>query len=214
MRHRAWPLWPLGIAVLIHGVAVLLLLRSPQRAVEVVRPTRASSLVLLKLPKGALPPQRNVPAARVWPLSPPRRNEASPASVALVPSVTVPVAPEPSELQLEKALPAAADIMVQARRDLRKIDKEILGRMPAIPAQRPDSMQARLARGIESAFVGDTAEVTDHYTAADGVVYSRVTRGSRATCFMNGASTLAAATRSGGKWTQVNCPPPDSGWVR
>ncbi|MYM73803.1 hypothetical protein GTP56_16545 [Duganella sp. FT134W] len=193
-----------------------MLLRSPQRAVEVVRPARASRLVLLTLPKAALPPQRNAPApAQAARLSaPPRRPEASPDNVALVPSVSVPVSPEPSEPLPEKTLPAAADIMAQARRDLHKIDKEILGRMPAIPAQRPDSMQARLARGIENAFVGDTAEVTDHYTSADGVVYSRVTRGSRSTCFMNGASTLAAATRSGGKWAQVNCPSSDNGWVR
>jgi hypothetical protein len=128
--------------------------------------------------------------------------------------VPTPVSPDPSEPSAEKTLPTAADIMAQARRDLGKIDKEILGRMPAIPAQRPDSLQARLARGIENAFVGDTAEVTDHYTSADGVVYSRVTRGTRSTCFMNGASTLASATRSGGKWMQVNCPPADSGWVR
>lgn len=120
----------------------------------------------------------------------------------------------PPEPQPASPLPAAADIMAQARRDLRKIDKELLGSAKAVPSQRPDSLQTRLVRGMESAFVGATAEVTDHYTAADGVVYSRVTRGGRSTCFMNGASTFAAATRSGGKWTQVNCPPPDSGWVR
>lgn len=210
MKHRAWPL---GFAVLIHGVAVLLLVRSPPRAVEAPRPARTSSLVLLTLPKAVTLPQRNAPAPAARPSAPPRRNEAPPASLVAVP-VPMPVSPDPSEALSEKALPAAADIMAQARRDLRKIDKEILGRMPAIPAQRPDSLQVRLARGIENAFVGDTAEVTDHYTSADGVVYSRVTRGSRSTCFMNGASTLAAAMRSGGKWMQVNCPPPDSGWVR
>jgi hypothetical protein len=198
---------------LVHGVAALLLLRSPQRAAEAARPARAFSLVLLTLPKTVAPPPRSAPAPAIRPSARPRRSEALSAIVEPAPLAVVPVAPEPAGA-LSATLPGAADIMAQARRDLRTIDHEILGRTPAIPAQRRDSMQARLARGIENAFVGDTGEITDHYTAADGVVYSRVTRGSRSTCFMNGASTLAAATRSGGKWTQVNCPPPDSGWVR
>lgn len=134
---------------------------------------------------------------------------ALPAAAPVTEPLLIPPEPQPAS-----PLPVAADIMAQARRDLRKIDQELLGSAKAVPSQRPDSLQARLARGMESAFVGDTAAVTDRYTAADGVVYSRVTRGGRSTCFMNGASTFAAATRSGGKWTQVNCPPPDSGWVR
>jgi hypothetical protein len=212
-------------------VAALLLLRSQQRATETPAPARASQLVfVLPARKMALPPQPDTASRSL--------RQPQPAPAAPVPALqpapvsALQLAPEPalqpaSELALQPSAPTvsplpppaaplltAADIMAQARRDLRKIDKDLLGSAKAIPAQRPDSLQARLARGIDSAFVGDTAEVRDHYTAADGVVYSRITRGGRATCFMNGASTLAAATRSGGQWTQVNCPPPDSGWVR
>ena len=212
MKHRAWAL---GIAVLVHGAA-LLLLRSPQWTAEAPQLARASLLVFVTPAKPvALPPQRSAPTAARQP----RHAEALsvtlpitvPVQAATPATEPLPVLPEP---QPASPLPGAADIMAQARRDLHKIDKELLGSAKAVSIQRPDSLQARLARGIESAFVGATSEVTDHYTATDGVVYSRVTRGGRSTCFMNGASTLAAATGSGGKWTQVNCPPPDSGWVR
>lgn len=191
----------------------MLLVRSPQRTVA--GPVRVSQLVFVAPPKAVTPPPpRHAPVAVV--ARQPRHAEALPATVpvpAAAPA-TEPMPMMPPEAQQAYPLPAAADIMAQARRDLRKIDKEILGRAKAVPDQRPDSLQARLARGIDNAFVGDTAQVSDHYTAADGVVYSRVTRGGRSTCFMNGAPTLAAATRGGGNWTQVNCPPPDSGWVR
>lgn len=191
----------------------MLLLRSQQWTAEASRPTRVSLLVFVTPAKPvALPPQRSAPTAAA---RQPRHAEALsvtvPVQAATPATEPLPVLPEP---QPTSPLPGAADIMAQARRDLHKIDKELLGSAKAVPAQRPDSLQARLARGIESAFVGDTAEVTDHYTAADGVVYSRLTRGGRSSCFMNGAATFAAATRSGGKWTKVNCPPPDSGWVR
>jgi len=212
MRHRAWPL---GIAVLVHGVALLLLMRSPQRTAPAPLSAHTSQLVFVTPAKAVGRPPEHTAAPMVARQS--RHAGTLPVTVPLPAPAPAPAAepllvtPEP---QPASPLPAAADIMAQARRDLRKIDKELLGSAKAFPSQRPDSLQARLARGIESAFVGDTAEVTDHYTAADGVVYSRVTRGGRSTCFMNGASTFAAATRSGGKWTQVNCPPPDSGWVR
>jgi hypothetical protein len=192
---------------------LLLLLRSPQRTAPAPLSAHASQLVFVTPAKAVVrPPERSAA-----PMAARQSRHAGSLPVTVLPPAAAPITEPlliPPEPQPASPLPAAADIMAQARRDLRKIDKELLGSAKAVPSQRPDSLQARLARGIESAFVGDTAEVTDHYTAADGVVYSRVTRGGRPTCFMNGASTFAAATRSGGKWTQVNCPPPDSGWVR
>jgi len=98
--------------------------------------------------------------------------------------------------------------------DLQRIDKEVLNGASAVPAQSPGSLSARLARGIEGAFVGARSEMSDHYTSPDGTMYSRITRGNRSTCYTSGTPSYATATRSGGNWVRVNCPPPDSGWVR
>ena len=98
---------------------------------------------------------------------------------------------------------------------MRWIDKEILGKAKGVPDDRPETFEERLARGIASAYVGnDTAETTDHYTAPDGVVYTRITRGPHTRCYMNRAGDYTPVTASSEKWRPVKCPSANSGWVR
>jgi hypothetical protein len=208
----------LGIAALIHGITMLLLFH-PTHAGR-TRPALHRPQELLYLSPATLPdpnPLRTPASA----LPTPTRSRQLPSSLPpdlppLADSNATPVqsinTPEPAAIRT--VAPDAAAIMAQARRDLQRIDKEVLNGASAVPAQSPGSLSARLARGIEGAFVGARSEMSDHYTSPDGTMYSRITRGNRSTCYTSGTPSYATATRSGGNWVRVNCPPPDSGWVR
>jgi hypothetical protein len=209
----------LGIAALIHSITLLLLFHSSHygRTLPAAQgPQRLLYLTQLTTPRpqpqhvqanATASPQRSQPRPySQQPDLPPR-----PAS-SVAQAVQDSSASEPATIS--NIVPNAATIMAQARRDLQRIDQEVLSGASAVPAQRPESLSAKLARGIEGAYVGATSEVSDHYTSPDGVMYSRITRGNRSTCYTSGTPSYAAAMRSGGNWVRVNCPPPDSGWVR
>ena len=60
----------------------------------------------------------------------------------------------------------------------------------------------------------DTAETTDHYTAADGVVYTRITRGPQTECYRSRTADFNSVFGSSKTRVKVKCPPANSGWVR
>lgn len=208
----------LGIAALIHGIAMLLLfdpMHNGRTLPAVNRPQELLYLTPATLPNPhpLRTPARAVPAPTL-PRQLPRSRQPDLSPLADSNAAPVQSLNAPEAATISSITPDAATIMAQARRDLQRIDKELLNGTSAVPARSPDSLSARLARGIEGAFVGATSEVSEHYTSPDGTMYSRITRGNRSTCYTSGTASYAAATRSGGNWVRVNCPPPDSGWVR
>jgi hypothetical protein len=209
LRYRVGAL---GIAFFIHCSIMVLFLSPGKRSVNVPKKPRSFLLLLSTEPKAGGHTFRGAPAST---LRRPHRIVA-PLTVIAGEAPTPTTPPEiaaPDTFAIDP-LPSAYDIMQNARRDLHQIDKEILGSLKAVPGERADGRHMRLARGIANAFVGNTSEITHHYTAPDGVIYTRITKGSRQKCYMSGAAGYAAATRSGGSWRPVNCPPDDSGWVR
>lgn len=213
LKFSRYRVGALGIAFFIHCSIMLLFLSPGQRSVNVSKKPRPFLVLLLNQPKPEGHTFRSAPASTV------RRSNriVTPLNVIAekAPAPKTPpeiAAPDTSAIN---PLPNAYEIMKKARRDLHQIDKEVLGSVKAVPGERADSQHMRLARGIANAFVGDTSEITHHYTAPDGVIYTRITKGSRQKCYMGGAAGITAATRSGGgSWRTVNCPPDDSGWVR
>jgi len=208
----------LGIAALIHGITMLLLCHPTQ--VGRTLPARHRPQELLYLTPATLAdpyPLRTPASARSTPTRPRQLPRSlQPDFPPLADSNAAPVQSinTPESAAISTIAPDAATIMAQARRDLQRIDKVVLNGASAVPATSPESLSARLARGIDGAFVGAGSEVSDHYRSPDGTMYSRITRGNRSTCYTSGTPSYATATRSGGNWVRVNCPHPDSGWVR
>jgi hypothetical protein len=219
-------IWAGGAAVLIQCLTLWLFLVPARDAV--LTPQGARTAVLLLMPPAPLLPLPLplTPPAKVAP--PPRqaramlRQDRQPATTPVQPEASnnqphaapPPDSSAPDPFALQQA-PTSASIVDQAKRDLRWIDKEILGKAKGVPDDRPETLEERLARDIASAYVGnDTAETTHHYTAPDGMVYTRITRGPHTRCFMNRAADYTPVTASSEKWRSVRCPPANSGWVR
>ena len=218
-------IWAGGAAVLIQCLTLWLFLAPARDAVPPPQGARTSVLMLLMPPQPQLQPTLPPPAKAAPPQRQARtivQQDRLPAST-LAPPVSTdnqpqaappPASTAPDPFAAHQA-PTSASIVAQAKRDLRWIDKQILGTAKGVPDDRPETFEERLARGIASAYVGeDTAETTHHYTSPDGVVYTRITRGPHTTCYMNRAADYTPVTASSEKWRPVRCPPANSGWVR
>ena len=216
-------IWAGSAAVLIQCLTLSLFLAPARNAVPTTPGARTAVLMLLMPPRlkqplpspampaplprqaRSIPQQSRLPAATLEQQAPadyPPQTAPPPANTA------------PDPFAVHQA-PTSASIVAQAKRDLRWIDKEILGKAKGVPDDRPETFEERLARGIASAYVGnDTAETTHRYTSADGVVYTRITRGPHTKCYMNRAGDYTPVTASSEKWRPVKCPSANSGWVR
>lgn len=94
-----------------------------------------------------------------------------------------------------------------------KVDRELRGNKKLVLSLQPDSFQGRLAAGIAAAHKGDMMAKVDHYTSPDGVIYTRMKRGSETRCYMNGSvNFVPGILHDSAKPQRVNCPPEGSGW--
>lgn len=111
---------------------------------------------------------------------------------------------------------SAADIMERARPDIGKIDRELRGTALLVPAERPDSRQIRLERGIAGAFIDrSTGFVLERYVSPDGVAITRKTGAGGVVCYMSGTVNFVPGILHNSATPQkVHCPPQNSGWTR
>lgn len=94
-----------------------------------------------------------------------------------------------------------------------KVDRELRGDQPLHLSLRPDSFTAKLAAGFAAAHKGDMMGKVDRYTAPDGVVYTRMRRGSEVRCYMSGTvNFVPGILHDSAKPQVVSCPPADAGW--
>jgi hypothetical protein len=94
-----------------------------------------------------------------------------------------------------------------------KVDRELRGNKRLVLTLQPDSFTAKLQAGIAAAHRGDMMGKVDPYTAPDGVIYTRMRRGSGTTCYMSGSvNFVPGILHSSEKPQKVNCPPDDAGW--
>ncbi len=196
------------LVLLVHVLALWLLARQHRVPTPPNKEQRITYLVPLPPPRVQLPPaprQRATPAAPREPISQvvassPLPTEA-PRAAAIAPAPT-PV-PEPHRL-------SGAEILEQARRDMPRIERELRNNVPTKLTLDPNSLRAKLEKGIADAFVGGDQRVTvDFYTSPDNVHYMRMSKGGKTWCTMNGGPvTLARANGIGvDRDTKVNCPP-------
>lgn len=214
-------IWAGGAAVLIQCLTLWLFLVPARDAMPTKPGARTAFLMLLMPPQPMSPPPVKAAAPQRQPRPTPQQ-ERRPETTLVPPApandqsqaAPLPANTAPDPFATHQA-PTSASIVAQAKRDLRWIDKQILGQAKGVPDDRPETFEERLARGIASAYVGnDTAQTTHHYTAPDGVVYTRITRGPHTRCYMNRAADYTPVTASSEKWRPVKCPPANSGWVR
>lgn len=232
MSSRAWGA---SVALLIQCLTLWLFL-APGRKVTHA-PTGVRSAILMLRPNPAPRPAPTVATARsrnpTVAAAPQQRPTAPSASITPAPAESTPEpAPALPTSAMTSALPDtsppdpfaisqapternAHTIITQARRDLPRIDKEILGKAKGVPDDRPETLVERLARGIASAYVGkDTAETIHRYTAPDGVGYTRITKGPHTTCYRSRTADFNAVFGTSKTWTPTKCPPANSGWVK
>ncbi len=125
---------------------------------------------------------------------PPERAQAAPAAPAA----------EIDELRI-KPTPGPTLVVERALRDVGRIDRALRAGKSGVPANRPDTPVARFERLMAGAYIDRSSALgIDTYSSPDGVSYTRLTRGGRAVCYMGGKA----------RPREVNCPPPDSGWVK
>jgi hypothetical protein len=154
---------------------------------------------------------------------------ATPIRVVKVPRIEDPVGAAPVDDKLvapvDKAAPAIAAAAVddpfappqsvheRAVAQAGKVDRELRGNKKLVLSLQPDSFQAKLAAGIAAAHKGDMMAKVDHYTSPDGVIYTRMKRGSETRCYMNGSiNFVPGILHDSAKPQRVNCPPDGSGW--
>lgn len=113
--------------------------------------------------------------------------------------------------------PASADeILVRARRDLGRIDRQLRGAAPLPPLLRPDTPQARFEAALAGAWIDRSTSMTiDHYRSPDGVIIERINRGGGSACYMSGVvNFVPGILHDSSRPRAVSCPPPGSGWSR
>lgn len=198
------------LVLLMHVLLLWLLAR--QHGVRIPKPVereeRITWLLPVTPPRMQLPPAPPVPRERAAP-----RERISQAVVtsplqSAVPQAAVPV-PAPVPIEEPHRL-SGAEILEQAKRDMPRIERELRNNVPTKLTLDPNSLRAKLEKGIADAFVGGDQRVTvDFYTSPDNVHYMRMTKGGNTWCTMNGGPvTLARANGIGvDKDTKVNCPP-------
>ena len=233
MSSRAWGA---SAAILIQCLTLWLFLAPGRKVTHAPAGVRSAILMLLPNaapPKAAPRPAPNVVAAPTVAAAPQQRATAASATITPAPADSAPEpapavptnamtsaqpvtsAPDPFAVNQAPTERNAHTIITQARRDLPRIDKEILGKAKGVPDDRPETLEERLARGIASAYVGkDTAETTHHYTSPDGVGYTRITKGPHTTCYRSRTADFNAVFGTSKTWTPTKCPPANSGWVR
>ncbi|PWF55340.1 hypothetical protein C7C56_002285 [Massilia glaciei] len=217
-RRLRWA--PLALTLLLHLLLVGgWLAAAGSKPAGGVRPAADRVVMLLFPARAAAPPKRRVASVARSPPSP-RPARQSPVRPVPVPvpvpgqaAAQTPVAPaaaeveaavEVDELQIKPA-PGPTLVIERALRDVGKIDRALRAGAPGVPAQRPDTPVARFERIMASAHIDRSKSMSmDTYRSPDGVSYTRITRAGGAVCYMGG----------GARPKQVNCPPPDSGWVK
>ena len=127
---------------------------------------------------------------------------------------TMPTAPPEEFENVVTPKRSVADILAQAKRDVKNIDKEFRAERSLIPNQEREIWETALSKGFAAAYVGHSQEIIDFYRSPDGTVYSRKTTGGKVRCTMSsGLSNISDALKSGGRGTiQVNCPPKNYAW--
>jgi hypothetical protein len=111
---------------------------------------------------------------------------------------------------------APSGVLEQARRAAGPADLALRDGKPLPPLVRGDTPFARFERALEGAHVGGARTVIiDRYVAADGVVITRRTTGSRVSCYTSGVigarnGILEDTSQKKG----VNCPSGNVGWTR
>lgn len=232
MSSRAWGA---SAAILIQCLTLWLFLAPGRKVTHAPAGVRSAILMLLPnaaprpAPTVATAPSRNPtvaaasqrrPTAASASITPAPADNAPEPAPALPTSATTSAlpdtsAPDPFAVNQAPTARNAHTIITQARRDLPRIDKEILGKAKGVPDDRPETLEERLARGIASAYVGsDTAETIHRYTAPDGVGYTRITKGPHTTCYRSRTADFNAVFGTSKTWTPTKCPPANSGWVK
>ena len=113
--------------------------------------------------------------------------------------------PIPDEFSDETLLPPAQTILEQAKYNIAKIDKEVRGKIPPIPAEKPESRFSRLAQGFEQAYVGSNSNDTrSYYESPEGIFYFMETVRGQKKCSMSGASGSPSGLSRGA--VPIKCP--------
>jgi hypothetical protein len=178
--------------------------------VRVADEPRSAVMVWLQVPlRPILPLPKPEPANRA-PAAAPLRRPPEAIRQAIAPTAVVPDRREAANL------PSAQDIVERARRDIGKIDRDLRGRAPIVPLEKPDSAQARFERGMAAAFIDRSLTMTmDRYTSPDGVVITRITQGGGTACYMSGTvNFVPGVLKNSERPNSVNCPPASAGWTR
>lgn len=117
-------------------------------------------------------------------------------------------APQPQSLPIELSehvVPAGPTILEQAKRDIAKIDKEMRGKAPPVPLDKPKTGFLKLAQDIEQAYVGaNSNDSRMYYESPEGVFYFKETIKGQTICQMTGAPT-APSGKDGGAM-RIQCP--------
>lgn len=113
--------------------------------------------------------------------------------------------PIPDEFRDEALLPPAQTILEQAKHNIAKIDKEVRGKIPPVPAEQPESRFSRLAQGFEQAYVGSNSNDTrSYYESPEGIFYFMETVRGQKKCSMSGASGSPSGLSRGP--VPIKCP--------
>jgi hypothetical protein len=191
----------------LHAVFLLAWLAAQRPA----QPAGASVFILATMVPA--PP----PAAMPKPVLRPHTQQAAQAAA---PQAHAPVAAAIVQDAKPEADPVAeaapAGVLEQARRAAGPADLALRDGKPLPPLVRGDTPFARFERALEGAYVGGARTVIiDRYVAADGVVITRRTIGSRVSCYTSGV----VGARNGiledtSEKKGINCPTGNVGWSR
>lgn len=216
LASRAARHWPgLLLTALFHIALLYAMWRQlPEQPASRLAHTRPAIQWLLPLaPRPAavqrVPPRAASRPAAVVTSSPAPNQPERPAATT---APTTPVQPQaitppeqlPPEPDFGPARPSAADIMSRARRDIAGIDKQLRKEFPSRGIELPpDSVQARLARGINAAH---EAVGPKWYEGAKMVELSQPDSKTRVYKIMTALGTYCFTQYQDGRQAYTNCP--------
>ncbi len=182
--RRKTPLWNgLVISVSLHLFAVISwwTMPHPPALQEADRHPLIVQLMPVAPPRQAgptdqIPDVPVVPEATSTPkqIAPSRIAPPLPANETPPPAVAPVEGNKPIEAVPAPAMPSAADMLQNAKRDIGKIDRELRKAYPRLPEAVPDSVQSKLEKGIAAAAKSQTTTI-EELVLGDGRRMTKVT---------------------------------------
>ncbi|MNM14198.1 hypothetical protein D3C81_244030 [compost metagenome] len=150
--------------------------------------------------KKILVEKKMLPFKEIKNLTPPNNNDSGTLEIAVLQKQ-----PIPEEFNDKTLILPTETILEQAKRNIAKIDKEVRGKTPAVPTEKPETRFSRLAQGFEQAYVGSNSNDTrSYYESPEGIFYFMETVRGQKKCSMSGASGSPSGLSRGA--APIKCP--------